>query len=146
MSLRGRGEPTRWQRAIAVVAALSLLSALAGCWALRVERATWLADPVVASHDAVGIGPARKRNEIGTRATGNSDHGSSSTGHKPFKSPGLKRDRPPTWSRSAPSQWSLPTPASLTAAGHPAGVPGAPAPAVAVSSQDIVNLLCVARC
>ncbi|EUA09476.1 hypothetical protein I546_4432 [Mycobacterium kansasii 732] len=111
---------------------------------MRVERATWLADPVVASHDAVGIGPAR--NEIGTRATGNSDHGSSSTGHKPFKSPGLKRDRPPTWSRSAPSQWSLPTPASLTAAGQAAGVPGAPAPAVAVSSQDIVNLLCVARC
>jgi hypothetical protein len=128
------GKSPRWRSAVAVFATLAVLAALTGCWTLRsVLAAADSPQPVAATQAAVS----------------QFDHGSSSTyqtNQKPFKSTGIKRDRPPTWSRSAPPEWSSPMPASMTTLAYPPGVPNSRAPAAPCAGQDLLTQFCVARC
>lgn len=136
MTARDTGMPSRWRSTIAIVAALCLLSALAGSWAVRFAPAASAATPAVTVSADLGPQPAA-----------HTDHnGPSSTNYKYFKTAGIKRDRPPNWSRSVPPEWWLPTPASLTTSAHQLGAPRSRAPATPRDGQELLHQLCVARC
>lgn len=152
MKARPRGKPPRWRLVVAILAGLCLLTALVGGWTLRTHLAVSASQQTVvelaggADGDAdAGVDTTRGRFENTIQPTAHLVFGTQSGDRKPFKSAGLKRDRPPSWSRSAPTQWSLVTPASMTTPRRPAVLPQCPAPATSEGGQDLLNQLCVAR-
>jgi hypothetical protein len=134
--VRDAGMPSRWRPLIAIVAALCLLSALAGSWAVRFGPAASAAPQAVTVFADVGPQPAAYTDH----------HTPSSTNDKSFKTAGIKRDRPPNWSRSAPPEWWLPAPSSLITSQHRPGAPHSRAPATPRDGQELLHQLCVARC
>ena len=116
MSFPVAAKSPRWQSTIVIVAALSLFLAAMGCWVLRSELvAAAAAHQAGASHSTADIGPVHVSE--GSKPASHLDQSSSPTKQTPFKSAGLKRDRPPTWSRSTPQLFRSPWPASLAAWG-----------------------------
>lgn len=151
MNVRGADKASRWLSLIAIVAAVCLVSALVGSWAVRSAATTSNSPPTVAASDdgaASGVVDLSQLHPADTvPAAGHLDHkGPLSSGDKSYKTAGIKRDRPPNWSRSAPPEWWLPTPASLTAPGRQAAVSPARAPARSLSAQELLHQICVARC
>jgi hypothetical protein len=143
---RGAVNPRRWRSAIAIVAALSLFAAALGCWSLqsRLAAAAMLRPPA-SSQGTPGVGM-----DIGQVHFG---HSSSPTSRKPFKSAGMKRDRPPTWARLTPQSvwaaspvlWSL-RPTILAALGfQPGDAHFGASVAAALCVRDILTQLCVDR-
>lgn len=139
-------KPRRWHSAIAIVVALSLFAAVLGCWSLQSRlAAAAMSRPPASSQGTPGVGI-----DIGQVHFG---HGSSPTNQKPFKSAGIKRDRPPAWARLTPQSvwaawpvpWSL-RPTILAALGfQPGDAHSGASVAAALGVEDILTQLCVAR-
>jgi hypothetical protein len=135
----GAGKTRRWQSAIAIFAGLSLFAAVFGCWALQGGlAAATQPQPPVSSQGFLDVGI-----DVGQT---HSDHGSSPTNEKkPFKSPGIKRDRPPTRVRLARQLVWSPWPVALTTLGFQSDDAGSAVPAAAFANRDVLTQLCVAR-
>lgn len=115
--------------ATAIAAAVCMLAAVAGCWMLRVERAT--SDPASPAVTAVGAV--------------NIDHAASPVSHAPVKSAGLHRDRPPSVLRVVPAPQASPALVSLPGVWSRPGITLARAPGTDYSGRDLLTQFCVAR-
>lgn len=148
VTLWSAGKTRRWQSAIAIVAALSLLTAVTTGWASRGTMLAQVASPLPAAlshanHADVNTGHVQPGDR--TQPASYLAHGSSPTHQKQTKNAWMTRDRPPTWTRVSPhSTWSL-LPASFAVSEFQP--PGAPcgAPVTDFAGQDILTQLCVAR-
>ncbi len=157
MNLRSAGKSRRWQLAIAVVAALSMFTAVTTGWALRSAHGIAAPpQPAAWSHatPSVGLHVHRARFAVGSQPMSHGvlrfSQGSSPTNHKPTKNAWMTRDRPPTWARVAPqlvwSPWSVTLSLWETAWAPTLGSrSGSGAPAAAIAGQDILTQLCVTR-
>jgi hypothetical protein len=144
------GTTRRWQLTIAIVAVLSLFSAVIAGWAERSQVV--VASPLqwAASSQAtpdVGVNVGQVQIADGSQPASHLDHRSSSgaspINQKPFKSGvWMTRDRPPTEARLAPQLVRSPWPVSFVALGFQ---PGNVCSAAAHCDQDILTQLCVAR-
>jgi hypothetical protein len=138
-------KPRRWQSAIAVVAALSLFTAVLGSWILQSRLAATALMQPASSQGTPGVGTDMGQVQLG--------HASAPTTHAAFKSPGIKRDRPPNWARLTPqSVWAaLPVlwwlrPKIMAAwEFQPAGTHRGASMAAALGVRHILTRLCVAR-
>jgi hypothetical protein len=147
--------PRRWRAAIAVVAALSLFTAVLGCWSLQSRLAAAAAQRPAASAQGT-LDSCQVKFDAGSQRSTHVGHGPSCgaglTKHTAFKSAGMKRDRPPSWARLSPQSvwaqlpiaWSL-RPITLATLGfHPDDThSGVPVAALAV--PDILTQFCVDR-
>jgi hypothetical protein len=139
VNVRGAGKPRRWHSAIAIVAGLSLFAAVFGCWVVQAGLAAAAQpQPPASSQGVPDVGI-----DIGQV---HSDHGSSPTNQKkPFKSAGIKRDRPHSRSRLARPLVCSPWLVALTALGFQSDEAHSAVPAAALANRDILTRLCVAR-
>src|SRR5262249_37495446 len=128
------------------VAALSLFVAVLGSWTLQSRlAATALMPRTASSHNTPAVGPDIGKVQL--------RHASAPTIRPPFKSPGIKRDRPPSWARLTPqSVWAaLPVLSSLRpkimAAWEfqPGDTHRGASIAAVLGVRDILTQLCVAR-
>lgn len=142
MHFQAVGKHRQLRSTVAIVAALCVLAALTGCWALRSQLAAADAAQTVAATESVSDIVQLRCDDANN--TSQFCPGFLSTSQKPVKSAGIKRDRPPTWSRSAPPQW-VPTPASMTSFAYPRGAARSHALVIPHDGQDILTQLCVAR-
>jgi hypothetical protein len=151
----GIGKTRRWQLAIAIVAALSLFTAVTTGWALRGSALAQIAGPLPAAwqvtHVGVNVAHSQPDAQPGDPSQPASylTHGTSPTHQKPTKHAWMARERPQTWTRlSAQSDWSA-LPASFAPRGPAFGVqPGgthSAAPAAAPTDRDLLTQLCVDR-
>ncbi len=133
MTSGGIAKTPRWQLAIAVVAALSLFTAVTTGWALRGSTLAQIAGPLPAAW----------------QATHAAAHSSSPTHQMPTKHAWMARERPQSWNRlSQASDWSaLPAsfdPCGPAVAAPPGGIHSR-APAATPSGRDISTNLCIDR-
>lgn len=147
----------RWQLAIAVVAALSIFTAVTTGWALRAAGGTAAPpQPAAWSHASpnAGLHVHRARFAVDTQPTSHGvlrfSQGSSPTDHKPTKNAWMTRDRPSTWARVAPQLVWSPWPVTLSPweTAWPAALgsqSGCAEPAATLAGQDILTQFCVAR-
>ncbi|ETZ41732.1 hypothetical protein L838_4634 [Mycobacterium avium MAV_120709_2344] len=145
----GDRTPARWSRrqsASAIVAVLTLVAAVLGCAALRVEMAGDASQPgMVASAAELASGPARLNHEpVPARRLG---IGSTVNDDLAFKSPGLKRDRATAFAFSTPrSSDSLVAP-TAGVIGWQQRVDTPPRPPTPVPAGHNLRIqFCVARC
>ena len=154
VNLRSANKSRRWHLAIAVVAALSIFTAVTTGWALRSAHGiTAPPQPAAWSHATpnVGLRVHRAQSAVGSQPTSHGvlrfSQGSSPTNHKPTKNAWMTRDRPPTSARVAPQLVWSPWPSAWETAWAPTlgSQSGSAAPAAATAGQDILTQLCVAR-
>ena len=133
MTSGGIAKAPRWQLAIAVVAALSLFTAVTTGWALRGSTLAQIAGPLPTAW----------------QATHAAAHSSSPTHQMPTKHTWIARERPQSWTPLSPqSDWSA-LPASFApqwpaVAAAPDGTHSR-APAATPSGRDISTNLCIDR-
>ncbi|ORB44272.1 hypothetical protein BST39_07175 [Mycobacterium paraseoulense] len=143
-------ETRRWQSIVAVVAALSLFTALIAGSSLRPQlSASALPEPAAWTHEThsgqAHAGQVRDADHIISHLSHGRSAGSTPTDAKPFHSMWMTRDRPASWPSISPqSGWFL-LPTSLAAPCHwPDGAHPA-VPLVAPAARDILTMLCVIR-
>lgn len=141
------GRTRRWQRAVAIAAALSLFVALIAGSSLRPQlAAAALPEPAVWTH-ASGAVQAHAGQVQHAQPISRVDHGLSpgSTNKKPFHSMWMTRGRPTGWADVAPHAGWLALPASFAASKfQPDGAQRASEPARV--DRDILTMLGLLRC
>jgi hypothetical protein len=148
VNVRGANQTRRWQRAIAVVAALSLFVSLVAGSALRSQfSAATLPEPAAWSHVTPDVGQSQARSA--SPATIHRQHasswGASPTNKKPFHSMWMTHNRPDAWTRlQSHPLWSA-LPASFAGTGFQSGEVHTSALAAECGDQEILVLLCVSR-
>jgi len=142
------GKKRRWQPAVAIIAALSVFIALVAGSSLRPQfSAAQLPEPAAWSHNTADVGAPAAHHSAHAVAEIHSPH--STPLKKPFHSMWMTHDRPASWTRMAPqSPWPA-TPISVTVSGfQPRGTQcdARANPHQGQDLEDILTLLCVARC
>jgi hypothetical protein len=157
VNLRDAGGRSRWQLAIAVVAALSLFVALIAGSSLRPKfAAAALPEPAAWTHATPGVHAHASQMQLHSVAQPNShldqalSPSTTPPQQKPFHSMWMTRDRPSAWVRTAPqlawSPWSVsPSPWESAWAVALGSQSGCAQPAAVIAGQDILTQLCVLR-
>ena len=148
---RGVGETRRWQRVIAVAAALGVFIALVTGSALRQnsamaappEPAVWTT-PTVDAH--AGRMPGRPAALSRAALTvSQAPTPANKTNQAPFRRSWMTKERPMTWNRLSTQSVLTPAPVSFTPTVFAPGAAQSRAPAAIPSDRDILTCICVAR-
>ncbi|MEE2851646.1 MAG: hypothetical protein VX424_03205 [Actinomycetota bacterium] len=151
MAFRGVGETRRWQRVIAVAAALGVFIALATGSALR-QSAAAAAPPEPTAWSASTVdahaGPMPGRLAALSRPASTVSLPSApanKTNKKPLGRAWMTKERPLTWNRLSAQSLLTPVPLSFTPIVFAPGGARSRAPAAIAFDRDILTEVCVAR-